>query len=67
MLREVATIASRADLRGQASLETMMACGVGTCMGCPVEMKGDVASKGKYQLVCKDGPVFNLHEVKFDA
>ena len=35
------------------SLEEYMACGIGVCMGCVVELKD-----GSYQRVCKDGPVF---------
>lgn len=43
------------------SLEQMMACGVGACMGCTCETEG----KKKYARVCKDGPVFNSSEVKW--
>jgi dihydroorotate dehydrogenase electron transfer subunit len=43
------------------SLEEMMACGVGACMGCTCETEGDK----KYARVCKDGPVFNSREVKW--
>lgn len=43
------------------SLEQMMACGVGACMGCTCE-KSDGKS---YARVCKDGPVFTSGEVKW--
>ena len=43
------------------SLEQMMACGVGACMGCTCEINGLV----KYARVCKDGPVFRSSEVKW--
>jgi len=49
-----------APRRAWASLETLMACGIGACVGCVVETK---AGDG-YLLVCKDGPVFQLDEVK---
>ncbi|MEO5359212.1 MAG: hypothetical protein H7843_02055 [Nitrospirota bacterium] len=39
------------------SLETPMACGVGTCLGCAVETTSGL------QMVCKDGPVFNLKDI----
>ncbi|KWT92757.1 hypothetical protein [Candidatus Magnetominusculus xianensis] len=39
------------------ALETPMACGVGTCLGCAVETTSGL------QMVCKDGPVFNLKDI----
>jgi dihydroorotate dehydrogenase electron transfer subunit len=44
--------------KGQISLESRMACGMGACMGCVVKM-----SDGSQKRVCKDGPVFDLKEV----
>ena len=35
------------------SLETPMACGVGVCLGCVVELED-----GRYVPACKEGPVF---------
>ncbi|MCX5680851.1 MAG: dihydroorotate dehydrogenase electron transfer subunit, partial [Candidatus Omnitrophica bacterium] len=46
-------------LKGQASLEEVMACGMGTCLGCSIKTK-----KG-YKTVCNDGPVFDLDEIIF--
>ena len=43
------------------SLEQMMACGIGACMGCTCETEGEK----KYARVCKDGPVFKSSEVKW--
>lgn len=43
------------------SLETRMACGIGACLGCTIE-----TTRG-YLRVCRDGPVFNADEVKFDV
>ena len=42
------------------SLEEKMACGLGSCFGCVVKVKG------KYKRVCRDGPVFNAREVDWD-
>lgn len=39
------------------SLEEMMGCGVGACMGCIVKTKSDSG----YERVCKEGPVFNAN------
>ena len=38
-----------------------MGCGIGACLVCACEN-----SKGEYKHVCKDGPVFNAEEVKWD-
>lgn len=46
------------DIPIYVSLEEYMACGVGACLGCAIEMQG-----GGYKNVCKDGPVFDLKEV----
>ena len=37
------------------SLEQVMACGVGACMGCAIKIKGDTP----FARVCTEGPVFN--------
>ncbi len=50
------------DIPGQFSVESYMACGVGFCQGCVIENR----QNQKYHLVCKDGPVFEVNEVKFD-
>ena len=59
MMACVQDFARQNHLQGQASLEEVMACGVGTCLGCSVKTK-----KG-YKAVCHDGPVFDLSEVIF--
>ncbi|MFH1245248.1 MAG: dihydroorotate dehydrogenase electron transfer subunit [Candidatus Omnitrophota bacterium] len=61
MLKEVARISMKFDVPAQGALEEKMACGVGACLGCVVE-----TSQG-YQRVCKDGPVFDLSEIKWDT
>lgn len=45
---------------GYISHEARMACGMGACMACVCkEKKQDT----HYRRICKDGPVFQLHEV----
>ncbi|MDE6207528.1 MAG: dihydroorotate dehydrogenase electron transfer subunit [Muribaculaceae bacterium] len=53
MMRAVAASAAERGIPAEASLENMMACGLGACLCCvePTE-KGNLC-------VCKDGPVFN--------
>ncbi len=41
------------------SMEQVMACGVGACMGCVVETTGN----RRYARVCSEGPVFNSGEI----
>ncbi len=60
MLRALQSMLCKYSLSGQVSLECIMACGVGICQGCPVESAN---SQTKYRLVCKDGPVFDIHSV----
>ena len=61
MLRAVAALAREFDLPCQVSLEEYMACAVGGCAGCTVEVQtpGGPAMK----RVCVDGPVFDATTV----
>jgi dihydroorotate dehydrogenase electron transfer subunit len=56
----VSKLAQKYKVSAQVSLEERMACGIGVCRGCPVEVKNkDV----KYKMVCKDGPVFDTKDI----
>ena len=59
MLKELVRISRRFRMPAYASLEENMACGVGACLGCAIN------TKTGYQRVCKDGPVFNLNQIKW--
>jgi dihydroorotate dehydrogenase electron transfer subunit len=61
MLQAVATLAAEYDLPCQVSLEEFMACGVGGCAGCVVEVQTDEGPAMK--RVCVDGPVFDARLV----
>ncbi len=63
MLRLLQEIAQSRNLSAQVSLETIMACGFGACVGCAVPMKKPVPGRKEYFLACKDGPVFNIDEI----
>lgn len=54
MLSVLAGKAKVKKIACQVSLEAMMACGVGACMGCIIR-----GSSGDYKRVCADGPVFD--------
>ncbi len=59
MMRAVAAQCRSLGWACQVSLETMMACGLGACLGCAVPRK---EGEG-YLHVCKHGPVFDALEV----
>lgn len=59
MLRSVAFRCQQHNLRCQLSLETMMACGIGACLGCALPR----ADRNGFLHVCKDGPVVDAREV----
>jgi dihydroorotate dehydrogenase electron transfer subunit len=59
MLQAVAAVSRGKNWHCQVSLETIMACGIGACLGCavlPADMNG-------YVHACKDGPVFDADDV----
>jgi dihydroorotate dehydrogenase electron transfer subunit len=60
MLQTIAEQAAGSSLFCQVSLERAMACGVGACLGCVA------ATKHGYKLTCKDGPVFDAHEIEWN-
>lgn len=60
MMKAVARIACARGIECEVSLENRMACGLGACLCC-VE---DTSDHGNV-CVCKDGPVFNIKELKW--
>ncbi len=62
MLRAVADLAGARGIPCQVSVETIMACGLGACLGCAVEMEG---KPDGYGHVCRDGPVFDAGRLGF--
>ncbi len=61
MLKAVARLAADFGLPCQVSLEEYMACAVGGCAGCTVEVRTDTGKA--MQRVCVDGPVFEAAAV----
>ena len=61
MLEAVAKLARDYNLPCQVSLEEYMACAVGGCAGCVVEVKTDDGPA--MRRVCVDGPVFDAQTV----
>ena len=62
MLKNAAAVAAGFGVPCQVSMEERMACGVGACLGCAIQM-----ADGTMQHVCKDGPVFDAGEVDWNV
>ncbi len=60
MLKAVQRISRESGKRCYLSLESIMPCGVGTCLGCVVKQDGE----DKFLRVCREGPVFDANEVE---
>jgi dihydroorotate dehydrogenase electron transfer subunit len=65
MLQATAALARRHGVPAQVSLEEFMACAVGGCAGCTVEVR--TADGTAMKRVCVDGPVFDAHTVFWRA
>ncbi len=63
LLHAVSKIAIKRGIACEVSIETVMACGLGVCMGCAVKTKD--LSEG-YRHICKHGPVFDADVLTFD-
>jgi|SRR5579862_809000 len=77
MLRAVARVAADLGVPAQLSLEETFACGVGGCWGCVVPLSSASAQAPRfpgpdaggsdvvYARICKEGPVFWSHELRW--
>lgn len=80
MLRATAKVAAALGVPAQLSLEETFACGVGACWGCVVPLDrasaqaprfpslapdGNNKSTPVYARICKEGPVFWAHELRW--
>jgi len=65
MLKKVAAVALDRNITCQASLEAVMACGLGACQGCAVKASSN--EKRSYYHVCTDGPVFSVHSIDWSS
>jgi len=61
MMRKIALKCIEHEIECQVSMETVMACGLGACLGCTITGNDD-----SYLHVCKDGPVFEAEEVAWN-
>jgi dihydroorotate dehydrogenase electron transfer subunit len=64
MMEKIAGISRERGWSMQGTVDSHMACGMGLCLGCAVE-KSQPSSDRKYLMVCREGPVFDLEEIKW--
>ncbi|HQQ67465.1 MAG TPA: dihydroorotate dehydrogenase electron transfer subunit [Candidatus Cloacimonadota bacterium] len=64
MLAAAHKIAKAEGLTHYTSLEAYMACGIGVCHGCAVPI--GTKDEWDYLRVCKEGPVFDAEEVRWE-
>jgi dihydroorotate dehydrogenase electron transfer subunit len=64
MLKAVGMVADKFAVAGQVSLDEMMGCGIGACLGCVIKTRDPKdAQQLVYKRICKDGPVFDINEI----
>jgi dihydroorotate dehydrogenase electron transfer subunit len=63
MMQRVKELAEEYKIKAQVTVENVMACGFGACVGCPVPLAHPTDDGNLYKLACKDGPVFNMSEI----
>jgi len=63
MLHAVARLAEARALAAEVSLDPWMGCGLGTCLGCVVQIQGAEEERAKYRCACTEGPVFDAARV----
>jgi dihydroorotate dehydrogenase electron transfer subunit len=62
MLARVKAIAAEVGVAAYLSMEEVMGCGVGLCIGCPIPAATEESPF--YYLCCKDGPIFPSSTVR---
>ncbi|MGC8668578.1 MAG: dihydroorotate dehydrogenase electron transfer subunit [Chthonomonadales bacterium] len=66
MLRAVSALCARQGVPCRVSVETMMPCGLGVCMGCVVRIRDAGAPGFRYARSCFEGPVFDASQILWD-
>ena len=60
MMAGVSKICRSREITCQVSVESVMACGMGACLGC-----SRPAKNGSYTHVCLHGPVYNAEDLQW--
>ena len=61
MLAACSRFAQGVGMKCWVSVEQVMGCGVGACMGCAIRVKGEK----RYARVCTEGPVFDGNDIEW--
>lgn len=61
VLKTIAEYGEKYSIETQIAMEKVMACGIGVCRGCVIDIKKEGIIQNA--TVCKDGPVFKGNEV----
>jgi len=61
MLKRLSDMVADQAIPCQVLMEERMACGMGACLGCTIEVR--TPSGVEYRQVCADGPVFDLRSI----
>jgi dihydroorotate dehydrogenase electron transfer subunit len=63
---QLARLATAHGLAAELSLESLMACGLGACLGCALPAWHPIDPEGDHYLhVCKDGPIFSPGSIRW--
>ena len=65
MLIAAQKLMNQYNVRGQMSLETPMACGLGICFTCVAKIQDD-SGAWDYKRTCKEGPVFDARRILWE-
>ena len=68
MMESVREFALKNKIKCDLAVETIMACGIGICQGCTVEMKVNENKlkhtyRSRFALACVDGPIFAADDI----
>lgn len=67
MQYHVARWALANDALAQLSLESLMGCGIGACLGCALPAAGSGPGEAqRFVHVCEDGPIFSAGSIKWN-
>lgn len=67
MLRAVGDHCVEHGIECYLSMETVMICGVGVCMGCVVKVRSSASDEGyEYLRACHEGPVFRAEDLLWE-
>ena len=67
MQYHVAKWAISNDMLAQLSMESLMACGIGACLGCALPAQTpDEPESERFVHVCEDGPIFSAGSIKWN-